>query len=182
MNVVIGLAGKIGSGKTTLGPVLAKTLGAAQASFGNYVRQIARQQNLAETREHLQQIGEELVENDPAAFCRAVIAQAQRQPGQSLVIEGFRHGKVVRIIREMVAPTLFCLIFVALEEPLRVARIAQRQREQIETLPLLEAHSTEREVALELATQADLIVDGALPVEENTKRIRAFLDAIQLTS
>lgn len=91
----IAFSGSIASGKSTIAAAVAEALHWPCVSFGNYVRFVARSQGLVESREVLQAIGADLVEKDVAEFARAVLAQADWRPGQSIVIDGIRHVTVL---------------------------------------------------------------------------------------
>src|SRR5438105_3821546 len=111
-SVVLGVAGKIASGKSTLSTAFAETVGWPHASFGDYVRSVAREQGLdPSNRETLQKIGASLVDRDCEAFCRDVLAEADWKPGQPLVIEGIRHAEVKDALERLVSPSKFVLTY-----------------------------------------------------------------------
>ena len=62
-DVAIGVAGRIGSGKTTLAAELACQLACPQASFGEFVRSVAETRALVSTTDRtvLQDLGDELI-------------------------------------------------------------------------------------------------------------------------
>jgi dephospho-CoA kinase len=84
MNAVIGLAGQIAAGKTTIATRLAARLGIPRVSFGDEVRRVAAERGLPADRAVLQDLGEELIAAGWDSFCRAVLAQGAWQPGQPL--------------------------------------------------------------------------------------------------
>ena len=75
-HVALGFSGKIGSGKTTISEYVANLLSWPKVSFGDYVREIARQQKTDLSRSALQTIGASLVEQDCEGFCRSVLAKS----------------------------------------------------------------------------------------------------------
>ena len=174
--VAVGLSGKIGSGKSTLALELANTLRCPRVGFGDYVRIVARKLGLSESRETLQGVGESLLAADPEGFCRAVIGQANWDPSQSLIVDGIRHKQVVDIIRQLVAPTRFVLMFVSADDRLRESRLIARDEEDSMTMQQIESHSTEREVASELRLLADIEVDASLPIEGIIVQIRNVVE------
>lgn len=169
--VVIGFSGKIGSGKTAISSELARSMGCHRVSFGEYVRSVARQRGLLESREVLQSVGEALLTSDAEGFCRAVLAQSNWERGLSLVIDGVRHQQVVDVLRRLVAPMRFVLVFVVADDQLRDSRLSTRSVGASISMEI-ESHSTEREVAGQLQAVADIEVDGALSVEEIILKIR----------
>lgn len=53
---------------------------------------------LEHTRESLQAVGEELEASDPAKFCRSVRDDADWHQGESAVVEGIRHVRILDAI------------------------------------------------------------------------------------
>lgn len=164
--IVLGFAGSIASGKSTLSIEVASSLEWQRVSFGDYVRTLAQTQGLGDSREVLQAVGASLINHGMEQFCRAVLAQVNWQPGQPLVIDGIRHAEIVPILRQIVAPIDFCLIFVAVSEPIREARLRLRGLSSRQQWQQLEAHSTEAQVETVLAEMADLTIDSTRKIED----------------
>lgn len=174
--VVIGFSGKIGSGKTAISSGLARSMGCPRVSFGEYVRGVARQRGLVESREILQSVGESLLTNDAEGFCRAVLAQANWERGLSLIIDGVRHRQVVDVLHRLVAPMRFVLVFIVADDQLRGSRLTARGGGASMSAEQIEAHSTEREVAWDLQALADIEVDASLPIEDLILKIRKVVE------
>lgn len=177
--VVIGIAGHAKSGKSTLGNALAERLGISAASFGHEVRRVAAERNtavypVAADRETLMRLGEELVSSSHKDFCRRVLARAGWMPGMPLIVEGIRHRVIVHDLRELVAPARFFLVLVDAAPAEREKRLAEDSDGRL-TLVAMDAHSTEREVDDHVRSEAQLVVDGTMTVEENVSRIIATL-------
>ena len=102
--IVAVLAGKSGSGTARLGARVASILDWPFASFGAYVRAESARKQLAGVRDELQNTGSGLVRN-VKGFCHAVVAQSGWRLGQSLIIDGLRHPKVLKTLRRMFDPT-----------------------------------------------------------------------------
>ena len=97
--------------------------------------------------------------------------QVDWEPGRSLIVDGIRHAEAVEVLRQLVAPSELLLVFIAVEEPTRRARLHQRSVTDYETLQCLEVHSTETQVKTILPGIADLTVDGTQPVERLLQEI-----------
>jgi dephospho-CoA kinase len=173
--VVVGVIGKIRSGKSSLSRSLSEHLNWPYVSFGDEVRTVAQQRGLDPLRETLQEIGEELVANSAQQFCEAVIGQAEWQPGQSLVIDGIRHLKIVEILRDLVRPSVLRLVYVKTDDDVREVRLAGEIANGQE-LYRIEHHSTEAQVGTILPSLADLVVDGAKPLNSLIREIKTWLD------
>jgi dephospho-CoA kinase len=174
--LVLAFAGSIASGKSTLSAGIAQTLGWRYASFGDYVRQVARERGLDGSREVLQEVGAALIDQGWKHFCWAVLGQVEWEPGQSLVIDGIRHVEAVEVLRQLVAPSEVLLVFIAGEESIRHARLRQRSRTDDETLQRVEGHSTEIQVKTRIPGMADFTVDGTRPVESLLQEIVTWVE------
>jgi dephospho-CoA kinase len=169
--IVLGFAGSIASGKSTLSIEVASSLGWQRVSFGDYVRTVAQCQGLGESREVLQAVGAALIDQGIEQFCSSVLAQGHWKPGQPLVVDGFRHAEVVSVLRRLIAPSYLLLVFVAVNESIRETRLIERGLIQYEELQQIEAHSTEAQVQTVLLGMADLTVDSTSTIEELVKKI-----------
>jgi dephospho-CoA kinase len=176
MAMVVAIAGKIGSGKTTLTKSLANELGWPSASFGDYVRSAATARGLTESRKNLQELGTLLLRSDPHAFCSDVLANAPWQAGESLIIDGLRHAETVPILRELVAPAVLKVVLIEISEHTRLNRLIARGDGDASAIAVIEEHSSEHQVGSVLRALADLIVGGDRPrsviVSELTNWIR----------
>ncbi len=84
----LGSSEKLGSGKSTFSEELANGLGWPRASFGDFLRNVAKSRDLEESREVLQELGESFIERGPNEFCRAVVAPDKWNSGEPLIIGG----------------------------------------------------------------------------------------------
>ena len=110
--IVIGFSGRIGSGKSTIARAVATKLNCLLASFGDYVRHVARERNILENRINLQEIGRELIEENIEGFCRQVFEWSGWIFGNPLVVDGIRHCEILPVIRSIVHPLSFYLIYI----------------------------------------------------------------------
>ena len=173
--IVLGFAGSIASGKSTLSIEVASSLGWQRVGFGDYVRTVAQRQGLGESREVLQTIGATLVNQGIEQFCSAVLAQVDWETGQPLVVDGIRHSEVVSTLRQLVAPRKLLLVFVIVNESTREARLIERGLTHREQWQQFEAHSTESQVQTVLPGMADLTVDSTQKIEELVKKVVTWI-------
>jgi len=171
---VIGFAGSIASGKSTLSAAVARELGWVRASFGNSVRDEARQRGLDPvSREVLQALGAELIEAGWRQFCWSLLQRAGWHPGQNLVIDGVRHVKAVETLRSQVNPATFHLIYLDVPDGIREQRLYERGIGLQEQRQVIDWHSTEIEVQTALAAIADVHLSSDMNLNENMRRVLA---------
>lgn len=174
MSTVLALAGKIASGKSTLAVNFAEAVGWPHVSFGDYVRGVARERGLEETREVLQEIGDKFIREDLEGFCKSVLAQADWQPGMPLVVEGIRHAEVNSLLRRMVAPSKYFLVLVSVDDQTRKARLQQEGIDDRELVERVETHPTEEQIKTVLPHIADYKLKGTDPIPVLINQLKAI--------
>jgi dephospho-CoA kinase len=167
--MVLGLSGKIGSGKSTLCELVARDLGFGHSSFGDYVRAIASEKNIEHTRKNLQDLGQNLITENIKKFCLGVLEKANWRSGNSVILDGIRHDVIVKEIKALIVPDSFKLIFLKIEDDeVRKARNSNRDIDWTAA----DSHVTENQVHNDiLMSQADLIVDAQEPLEIQKRKI-----------
>lgn len=151
---LVGIAGPIAAGKSDLAKTLAAHRVGTRASFGGYVRRVARERGVADERDELQRLGEPLLaELGAVEFTERALAGIA---APDLVVDGVRHVAVSDALAAR--PVRYLLVFVELDDERRRARLEAREGYPVD-LATLDGHSTEREVPL-LRARADLVVGG----------------------
>lgn len=169
----IGFSGRIGSGKSTISHAVADALGWTRASFGDYVREVARTRGCdVESREVLQEIGNSLIAQGWRGFCLDVLASASWLPGKPFIVDGIRHPEAVQHLTTIAQPLPFIHVHVAVDENIRLDRL--KQRAAFDNVAA-ESHSTESAVKDMLPSMAHYIVDGSQPLKDIVEVILAFL-------
>jgi cytidylate kinase len=159
----IGIAGPIGAGKTTITQALAAATSWPIASFGNEVRRIATDRGIPITRDELQRLGQQLLEDDPAGFIGSVVQQTPRTADQGLLIDGIRHERVVTALRTLAAPHPFILLFLDANPEERIRHLRSRGDDHsLEDLARMDAHATERELP-QVRAASTFVIDTRRP-------------------
>ncbi|KFM99109.1 hypothetical protein D0U04_20710 [Bacillus clarus] len=155
MNVVIGIAGKIGSGKSTLSNEIAKHLKCNTINTGDYFRAISLKRNLSTDRSTLQQLGNETISIGWDYFSKELLNFANWSNEKNLLIAGIRNVKLYEQLKKDIHPNKFYLIYIDTLDEVRRVRI----KERVETEKKLDFHPVEAQVE-ELKKFADLILDN----------------------
>lgn len=108
---IIAFGGRIGAGKSTISREVAQRLAVPRVAFGDVVRGEARQRNLPDTREALQNLGDVLIAEGWDAFCARVVATADPKDQDTLVVDGVRHIGALEGLAKLAARS-FTLVFI----------------------------------------------------------------------
>jgi len=173
--MILGFAGRKGSGKSTLGKAVAEELGWPYASFGAYVRSVSEQRGLPQSLDALQGLGSALLEDDCGKLCANCLMYSGWNPGQSAVVEGVRHVKAVDELRALAIPGRFMLVFIEVPEDKLLARLPEKGIVGADALRKFETHSTEVDVKSKIRAVADRVVDGTRPVSDLIREITAYV-------
>lgn len=159
MSLLLCFSGQIGSGKSSVSTAVAEALGWQRTGFGDYLRsEITRLGGDPNSRIALQDLGQNRVDDDPAAFCRDILAAGGFQPGDDFVIDGIRHVSIFELLAAMSVPSQARLLFLGAIETTRVARVETRA----DALDFSRAstHCVEAELRQALPRRADGIVNA----------------------
>ena len=171
----MAFSGSIASGKTTVSKEASRVLGWKYGSFGDFIRKEAiRRGAKYESREVLQDIGSELINQGWDEFCWGVLRDAGWEKGHGLVLDGIRHLEGLEKIREIVNPLSVFLIFIQVSPNIRKKRLLEKKIKETNLLKF-EQHQTEQQVKLKLLEYADLVVNGDQPLNIATKTIVDWL-------
>jgi len=176
--MIIGIAGPIASGKSTLARALAQAFSLKLIGFGEYVRHEAQARGLdVSDRRVLQDFGQSLVDEDVASFVRGVLERAKVRPADRVVMDGVRHQSVwdeivtFALSRRSAAR----LIFLEMPEAERRRRLSARGM-SYDQVQIQDRHASEADVHARLAGKADLRLDALQDRYTMLTFIRSKLD------
>ena len=173
--VAAAFAGSAGSGKSTLASRVASILRWPHMSFGDHIRNIATQRGLAGTRDELQEIGADTIEErGPRGFCEDVISASHWLPGSPLIIDGLRHRQIYDALKEVLRPMEVIVIFVKADDATRTLRLRDRGEVYADGVRRIDLHRVERQIP-ELPKLATLLVDGKKREEIIADEVIEFL-------
>jgi dephospho-CoA kinase len=174
-DVAIGVAGRIGSGKTTLAGELARQLACPQASFGEFVRSVAQTRGLDPTdRTALQDLGNELIAQGWVPFVEAVLRHAEYSSGP-VVIDGLRHRIAIETLRSILEPTPLVVVAVDISDKQRRKRLRERGLKS-DDVNSADSHANESEVD-SVIRAADFVVPADLTVDEASSTILEWVSS-----
>ena len=175
LGFVVGVAGRIASGKTTLSSQLAASLGCSMTSFSRFLRDKTTEAGLDPSRSTLQELGAQWADRGWMRFCRAVLEHAGWDRGQLLVLDGIRHSEVATALRRAITPDRLVLIYVD-EPPMSEwrSRLSQKGIESVLELEGLEQHPAEGDVT-NLRDEADLVLKSSA-VSDMVSEVVNFLE------
>ena len=173
--LLVAFSGHSGAGKTSLSKAIAAALSWKYASFGDYVRARAKDDQRPLTTTALQELGEALVKSDRESFCRAVLRAGDWRRGDSIVVDGVRHLEVLETLKTIASHDSVLLVLVEADPNTRLERLRERgsiTRNQVQSQ---DQHSTAREIDSSLPQVADLVLDGRRPLRDLVETTLSWL-------
>jgi dephospho-CoA kinase len=167
--IVIGVVGRIGSGKDELTKVLNRACEVPIFSVGDIARELAYEQGLEANRENLHRISRQAFEDHGRDyFIEQVIERIEAEGWESISITGIRTPRDAGLLRERFGSS-FLLVHVEIsDETLRYERLKKRDRPRDpETFSEFRIQEQEEELLFnlsEILEMADLTLnnDGSL--------------------
>ncbi|MDY0903803.1 AAA family ATPase [Pedobacter sp. CFBP9032] len=150
MKNVICIIGQISSGKSYLASEISKKLDIPIVSFGKYLVNYSRENNLSTERADLQDLGEKFIKQDAEKFLQNVI-QYSAPVEDKIIIEGVRHLSIQNAIVNSFNSHYF--IFCDTPDAIRYERFIFRNKESdsiktMESFDNANAHKVEQEIPL----------------------------------
>ncbi len=129
-SMIIGLTGTIGAGKSIVAEFLKKK-GFSYFSLSNELREMAKKENIEQTRENLQNLGNKTRrENGPGFLAELVALRIESENASNAVIDGIRNPAEVRALKRL---KNFFLVSIDADEKIRFNRLKERNRENDST-------------------------------------------------
>jgi dephospho-CoA kinase len=174
---VIGLIGKIGSGKTTVGKYLKDRYGASEHRFSTILSDILDRLYLPQRREYLQALGAALRANlGEDVIVNAFEKDLGEDPSEVLVVDGIRYENEVEMLKGIENSVL---IYVDAPAEIRYERAVERgERGEagISFEEFLKNDSAETEKRIEsLKPLADCIIDNSGSLEELIEKLDVIM-------
>jgi len=127
--IVIGVVGRIGSGKDELTKVLNRACEVPILSVGDIARELAYEQGLEANRENLHRISRQAFEEHGRDyFIEQVIERIEAEGWESVSITGIRTPRDVKLLRERFGRNFLLVHVEVSDETLRYERLKKRDR------------------------------------------------------
>jgi dephospho-CoA kinase len=173
MKLVVGVAGRIGSGKSEISSYLSKNYGAGHHRFSQILEDILTRLHMPPDREALQRLGAALRSSiSPDVLVNAFKADIEGAAEDIVVVDGIRYLNEVEMLREF---NKSILIYTSVPREIRYERIQKRGERGENHLTLeefMEAENRETEKHLdEVNAVADIILDNSGSKMEFHKKI-----------
>jgi dephospho-CoA kinase len=173
--LVVGITGRIGSGKTTIGKYLESGHGFQYLRYSAVLADWLAQD--AESKAHLQKVGWEVMASGmQAELNRRLVSQIL--PQRDVAVDGLRHSLDYDTLRDLYSPSFF-LLFVDSPPQLRFERLnAKGKYADFASFKAADSHPVEQQID-SLRIHAALVIqnDGSLQnlytiVDETVSRFR----------
>lgn len=180
--MIIGLAGEIASGKTTVTDYLKEKYDAVTFRFSDPLRDVAKRLRLPETRANLQSLSTVLRQNFGEDLLSKVLAADAGESAEQLIItEGVRRPTDIIYLKELPG---FFLLAISADPRLRFERLARRREnpdDQKKTWEEFQAdgqREPEQKIKT-IAAQARFKIDNNGSKEELFVQIDALLEKLR---
>jgi len=158
---VIGIAGKMGSGKTDFAKRLSQELQIPRSSFGAFIRSEAYKRKQSLERTSLQKLGDQMIkELTPYGFLLEF--QEMIPDSQLHILDGVRHREIWEQIVEQTPKTF--LVFFDIHDEVRLERLIARDQSTKQETSIDMSHPMENQINL-LRPYANLVFDEVMPLE-----------------
>jgi len=177
MKLVIGLVGKIGSGKTIVSDYLHEKYGAKQMRFSQILMDILDRLYLPHERKHLQRLGHSLRTSlGEDVIVNAFGRDMEKDPSRVIAVDGIRYMNEVKMLRKFENNLL---IFVDAPADIRYGRCrtrGEKGEDKIEFEEFLKAEERETERHIdEIGGIADYRIENTKSLEELYKEVDRIL-------
>lgn len=181
MKLVIGLTGKIGSGKTAVSRHIQDKYGGKEHRFSKILMDILDRLYLPHERTYLQKLGKSLRSDlGPDVIANAFKKDIENDHSNILLVDGIRYENEVEMLKGFENSFL---IFITAPPELRYERcITRREKgeEKITYKQFLENEEAETEKQIETVGQkADYIIENTGTLDELSKKIDEMMEMLK---
>lgn len=176
--LIIGLAGEMASGKTTVARHLVKKHGGESYRFSTILRDIAERLGIEENRDNLATMSTVL----RGAFGEDILAKAVRNDvadaaADMVVIDGARRFSDIEYLKEL---PLFKLVYIKVSQEKRYQRVTKRRENADDAAKTFEEFKRDNEAEAErqipeLEAHADIVIENDGVIGRLYKQVDTFV-------
>ncbi len=184
MKLVIGLVGRIGSGKTAASRHLQDNYGGKEHRFSRILMDILDRLHLPHERTHLQNLGKSLrAELGPDVIVNAFKKDLEKDKSDLLIVDGIRYENEVEMLKGLENGFL---VFIRAPPEVRYERCVTRGEKgeaKITYEQFLKNDEAETEKRIEMIGQgADYIIDNSGTLNELLEEVDDMMEALKRKS
>jgi dephospho-CoA kinase len=182
--IIIGLAGKIASGKETVGKYLIEKSGAKKIRFSDPLRQILDMLDLPDSRQNMQTLSTIVRQNfDENILAKAMMKLVSRLDSNIIIIDGVRRETDIENFRQL---KNFFLIYIDASGEKRYERCVKRNENPGDSEMTREEFNKKDDAEAEeqiesLKKEANFVVDNNGSFEDLYRQIENILSKIHAT-
>jgi dephospho-CoA kinase len=178
MKLVVGLVGRIGSGKTSVSEHLHLKYGASQYRFSQILVDILERLHLPPKREYLQTLGTVLREElDQNAIVYALEKDLEKDPADIIVIDGIRYENEVEMLRKFENNVM---IFIDSPVKDRYKRCIMREKSKMSFAEFLEIEMKETERYIDvIGRKAEYVIKNTGTLQELLEKVDKIMEEIK---
>jgi len=181
--IIIGLAGEMGSGKGTIAQYLSHKYGAVSFRFSDVLRDVLERVRIEKSRENIAATSRMLRETFGQDILSQVVFQdIQRSRHKVIMVDGIRRESDMRYFRGL---DTFILLYIEVNLEKRYERIKRRAENAGDQAKTFEDFKKEQELETEstivsLRSDADYIIQNNGTIEELYIKVDGFFDHLEL--
>jgi len=182
--IIVGLAGKIASGKDSVGKYFVERHKAEKIRFSTVLRSILEILNLPESRENMQNLSTVLRKNfGETVLAKAIVKLTNKINNNLIIIDGVRRLGDVDSLRKLDS---FFLVYIAVNQDKRFGRSLSRKEnpgdENMSKEKFDEKDNAETEIQIEsLKKNANFLINNNGTLEDTHGQIEGILKEINKT-
>jgi dephospho-CoA kinase len=181
--LIIGLAGKIGVGKETVGDMIAENDVKVRFRFSDTLYETLDRFDLEKTRENVQKLSTLMREHfDEDVLARAMVKRVRNETAELVIVDGVRRAVDVQHLRDV---ENFRFVYIHVDPKVRYERYVSRNKDvgddkiTYEEFLAKDDHESEKQIEA-LKEKADFIVENNGTYDDlakNVADVRAKIEA-----
>jgi dephospho-CoA kinase len=182
MKLVIGLVGRIGSGKSAVSEHLRSKYGASQHRFSQILEDLLDRLYLPHKREYLQRLGASLrAELGMDTIVNAFRKDLEKDPSDIIVVDGIRYENEVEMLRGFKNNVLIFIDAPARDRYERCVVRGEKEEAELSFAEFLEIEMRETERRIDvIGKKSDYIIENTGTLEELFQKVDEIIEKLKI--